>query len=68
MMPTAIAAGGGVTLPKLKTQRDLPPGETFKCPHCGTRIRTGQVHVSRLPYPHESLATLIKREKLCPGI
>jgi hypothetical protein len=45
-------------------QTDLPPGRVFGCYHCGTRLKEGQPHTALRPYPHQSLTTLVKTEKL----
>jgi hypothetical protein len=54
-------------LAPLPPQRDLPPGDTFKCRACGTRVRRGQVHIALKPWPHDTLEHLIKEERLVTG-
>jgi hypothetical protein len=50
----------GLTL--LDPQPDLPPGPTYECGVCGTRIRTGQSHSAKLPHLHWNLAAMFARE------
>jgi len=44
---------------RLPPQPDLPPGETFRCGECGTRLRSGQPHSALEPKPHFTIAALI---------
>lgn len=48
----------------LPTQDSLPPGDTFKCRACGTRVRRGQVHIGLKPWPHDTLEHLIRTEDI----
>ena len=41
---------------------DLPPGRTWLCSACRTRIRTGQPHRAVEPYPHATIEPLFERE------
>lgn len=45
-------------------QTDLPPGRTFVCRHCGTRLRLGQPHSALKPWPHQNLDALIVHERI----
>jgi len=48
-------------------QRDLPPGQTWLCMACGTRVKVGQPHRSVTPYPHATIKPLVvmmSREEL----
>ena len=39
---------------------DLPPGHTWQCSICGARIRQGEPHSAREPWPHATLETLFE--------
>jgi hypothetical protein len=41
-------------------QEDLPPGPTWRCSACRTRIRTGQPHSAQLPWPHYTVQALLE--------
>lgn len=41
-------------LTKMEPQADLPPGDTYQCEHCGTRLRPGQPHSALEPIPHQT--------------
>ena len=44
---------------RLSEQTALPPGPTFQCSACGTRLRSGQPHSATRPWPHSTLAALV---------
>ena len=46
----------------LEPQADLPPGNTWRCTACGTRLRRGQPHSALEPYPHQAMNALLVRE------
>jgi len=52
---------------ELPSQTDLPPGKTFKCMECGTRIREGQPHTALAPRPHQTLSLLIASIRVDDG-
>ena len=47
---------------ELPLQKDLPPGPTWRCMACGTRLRTGQPHSAVLPEPHYSIEVVEARQ------
>jgi hypothetical protein len=51
---------------KLAPQPDLPPGDTFRCLVCGTRIRPGQPHSALAPEAHYTVDALLVREEAAP--
>jgi len=44
-------------------QPDLPPGRTYRCDECGTRLRSGQPHSALEPTPHQTLLAMEIREE-----
>jgi len=53
------------TLRLLPPQADLPPGRTYECSACRTRVREGQPHTASEPHPHQTYAALIHNEVDC---
>ena len=54
-------------LAPIAEQRDLPPGETWLCMACGTRVKVGQPHRAVLPFAHATVKPLLvemSREEL----
>ena len=47
-----------VSLVPLPPQEDLPPGPTWRCSCCGTRVRSGQPHTAVEPRPHQTFGAL----------
>lgn len=39
-------------------QADLPPGRTYQCDECGTRLRPCQPHSAMEPHPHQTLLAM----------
>lgn len=40
--------------PSAPEAAEMPPGKTWRCGACRTRLRRGQPHSARRPWPHEA--------------
>ena len=57
---------GEARLVEIPTPKGYPPGKTYVCSVCGTRVRRGQPHRTDVRPAHATLEALIVFENLDP--